>query len=112
MTNQDQTGSRAANAPGILLIICVAIFFGVLNASALGVVLPDIADDLSVGTAQISWLMTGFLQANHVHGRTHVKQGRYRGDQVGSNPTSIGSFASTVQNSRAISRHWARLAGR
>ena len=61
MTNQDQTGSRAANAPGILLIVCVTIFFGVLNASALGVVLPDIADDLSVGTGQISWLMTGFL---------------------------------------------------
>ncbi len=61
MTNQDQPGSRAANATGILLIVCVAIFFAVLNASALGVVLPDIADDLSVGTGELSWLMTGFL---------------------------------------------------
>ena len=36
-------------------------FFGVLNASAVGVVLPDIAEDLSVDTGQLSWLMTGFL---------------------------------------------------
>ena len=61
MTGQGQAETKAANATGILLIVCVAIFFGVLNASALGVVLPDIADDLSVGTGQISWLMTGFL---------------------------------------------------
>ena len=61
MTDQDRAGTKAANATGILLIVCVAIFFGVLNASALGVVLPDIADDLSVSTGQISWLMTGFL---------------------------------------------------
>ena len=61
MKARDQAESRAANAAGILLIVCVAMFFGVLNASALGVVLPDIADDLSVGTGQISWLMTGFL---------------------------------------------------
>ena len=61
MTDQDEAVGTVANARGILLIVCVAIFFGVLNASALGVVLPDIADDLSVGTGEISWLMTGFL---------------------------------------------------
>ena len=61
MTSQDEAETRAANAPGILLIVCVAIFFGVLNSAALGVVLPEIGDDLSVGTGQLSWLMTGFL---------------------------------------------------
>ena len=48
-------------ARGVLLIVCFALFFGVLNASAVAVVLPDIADDLSVYTGQLSWLMTGFL---------------------------------------------------
>jgi EmrB/QacA subfamily drug resistance transporter len=43
------------------VIVCVALFFGVLNASAVGVVLPDIANDLSVDTGQLGWLMTGFL---------------------------------------------------
>ena len=46
---------------GVLIIVCFALFFGVLNASAVGVVLPDIANDLSVDTGQLSWLMTGFL---------------------------------------------------
>ena len=61
MTNRDQPEARAANAPAILLIVCVALFFGVLNASAVGVLLPDISGDLSVDTGQLSWLMTGFL---------------------------------------------------
>lgn len=63
MTNQPAAAAagRAANASAILLIVCVATFFGVLNASAVGVILPDIAADLSVDAAQLGWLMTGFL---------------------------------------------------
>ena len=53
--------TRKGTPRGVLLIVCFALFFGVLNASAVGVVLPDIADDLSVDTGQLSWLMTGFL---------------------------------------------------
>ena len=59
--HQDQPGSRASNASGILAIVCVALFFAVFEASAISVVLPDIAGDLSVDTGQLSWLMTGFL---------------------------------------------------
>ena len=61
MTDQDQREGRVANAHWILLIICFALFFGVFNASAVVVVLPDIAADLSVDAGQVSWLMTGFL---------------------------------------------------
>ena len=61
MTDQNQPDGKAANALGILLVVCVALFFGVLTASAVAVVLPDIAVDLSVDTGQLSWLMTGFL---------------------------------------------------
>jgi DHA2 family metal-tetracycline-proton antiporter-like MFS transporter len=45
----------------ILPIICVALFLSVLNASALGVMLPDIAAGLSVDSGQLGWIMTGFL---------------------------------------------------
>ena len=67
MDNKDTGLSEGENhgagptAKGVLLMVCVALFFGVLNASAVGVVLPDIAADLSVDTGQLSWLMTGFL---------------------------------------------------
>ena len=60
ITTVDQR-TREGTPRGVLLIVCFALFFGVLNASAVGVVLPDIANDLSVDTGQLSWLMTGFL---------------------------------------------------
>ncbi len=54
------------NAPSgsgkrILIVVCIVLFFAVLEASAVGVVLPEIAIGLSVDTAQIGWLMTSFL---------------------------------------------------
>lgn len=55
-----QTGNDE-NALIVLLVVCFALFFGVFNASALGVVLPDIAADLDVDVGQAGWLMTGFL---------------------------------------------------
>ena len=55
----NQTAGHAAK--GILLVVCVALFFAVFEASAISVILPDIADDLSVDIGQLSWLMTGFL---------------------------------------------------
>ena len=61
MTDQKQSGAQVANAPVILLVVCTALFFGVLNTSAVAVVLPDISDDLSVDAGQLGWLMTGFM---------------------------------------------------
>ncbi len=54
-----RTGERAAK--GVLLVVCAALFFGVLNASAVAIVLPEIGDDLSIDPGRLSWLMTGFL---------------------------------------------------
>lgn len=54
-----RTGERAAK--GVLLVVCVALFFGVLNASAVAIVLPEIGGDLSIDPGRLSWLMTGFL---------------------------------------------------
>ncbi|PKB63519.1 MAG: hypothetical protein BZY80_07075 [SAR202 cluster bacterium Io17-Chloro-G2] len=45
----------------VLLAVCVPLFCGVLNASAVGVVLPAIVADLDVAPGQLPWLMTGFL---------------------------------------------------
>ena len=59
--SRGETRGARPTAKGVLLMVCVALFFGVLNASAVVVVLPDIAADLSVDTGQLSWLMTGFL---------------------------------------------------
>ena len=53
--------TKSPHALGILLVVCYTIFFGVLNASAIGVVLPDIAAELDIEFSQASWLMTGFL---------------------------------------------------
>lgn len=54
---------NGAGGPGrrVLLVVCAALFFGVLNASAVGVTLPQIAEDLAIETGRLSWLMTGFL---------------------------------------------------
>lgn len=54
-------GNNSRAGATILLLICTALFFSVLNASALGVMLPDISADLSVDTGQLGWVMTGFL---------------------------------------------------
>jgi DHA2 family metal-tetracycline-proton antiporter-like MFS transporter len=44
-----------------LILICAAIFFGVLNASAVAVVLPLMGADLGVAPSNLSWVMTVFL---------------------------------------------------
>ena len=43
------------------MVVCIALFFQVLNASAVGVILPEIASGISADMSQIGWLMTGFL---------------------------------------------------
>ena len=48
-------------AKAVLAVVCIAMFFQVLNASAVGVILPEIASGISAETAQAGWLMTGFL---------------------------------------------------
>ena len=74
------TAGRAAK--GVLAVVCVALFFGVLNASAVAVVLPDIAEALTVDPGRLSWLMTGFLL---VYGIAIPFYGRL-GDLYGARP--------------------------
>ena len=52
-TGTEQADNLAATGSGrgVLVVVCIAMFSGVLNASAVGVVLPEIASDLSAETA-------------------------------------------------------------
>ena len=50
-----------AAGPAVLAVVCVAQFFGVLNASAVGVALPAIGEEFAVEPGVLGWLMTGFL---------------------------------------------------
>ena len=100
MTSQDQPENTAANPTGVLLIVGVSIFLGVLNASALGVVLPDIADDLSVGIGELSWLMTGFLLVYGIaipfYGRLADRYGARPLFLIGVAVFSLGSLLSAI----------------
>ncbi len=58
MANQ---AAKARNPLGVLVVVCLAMLFGVLNSSAIVVVPPDIAADLDVSFTKLSWIMTGFL---------------------------------------------------
>ena len=91
----------AGHAPkGVLLIVCFALFFGVLNASAVAVALPDIADGLSVDTGQLSWLMTGFLLIYGIaipfYGRLADRYGARSLFLLGVGVFSIGSLLSAL----------------
>ena len=60
-TESVENSAGGGSAKAILVVVCIVLFFAVLEASAVGVVLPEIAIGLSVDTAQIGWLMTSFL---------------------------------------------------
>ena len=45
----------------IVIVVCAALFFGVLNSSGVTVILPEMGNALSVNTGQLSWVMSGYL---------------------------------------------------
>lgn len=49
------------NAGAVLAVVCAATFFGVLNASAVNVVLPEIGAGLVVEPALLGWAISLFL---------------------------------------------------
>ena len=61
VTESVESVAAASSAKAILVLVCIALFFAVLEASAVSVILPEIAIGVSADTAQIGWLMTGFL---------------------------------------------------
>ena len=106
MDQQEIAEGRSPNASGVLLVVCAALFFGVLNSSVVGVILPEIAADLSIGPGQLSWLMTGFLLvyaiAIPLYGRLADLYGAKLLFSVGVDVFASGSLMSAVADNYSI----------
>ena len=91
-----------ANRPdrGVLLIVCLPLFFSVLNASAVTVLLPEIGRDLAVGTGGLGWLMTSYLLVYGVvipfYGRIADLYGTRRPFLFGLIVFTLGSILSAI----------------
>ncbi|MEM9133366.1 MAG: MFS transporter [Actinomycetota bacterium] len=86
--------------PSVLAIVCTALFFGVVNGSAVAVVLPEIGADLGIGDGDLSWVMSGFLLTYGVaipfYGRLANRYGARRLFLVGLAVFAVGSALSAV----------------
>ena len=96
----EEVKGQARSGPSVLAVICVAQFFGVLNASAVSVALPAIGKDLSVEPGVLGWLMTGFLLVYGVaipfYGRLAALFGAPRLVLLGVSLVSVGSLLSAL----------------
>ena len=85
---------------GVLLVVGIPLFFTVLNASAVAVLLPEVGRDLSIGTGSLAWLMTGYLLVYGVaipfYGRIADLYGARRLFLFGLTVFAIGSILSAV----------------
>ena len=99
-SRREKNHSAGQAVKGVLLTVNAALFFGVLNASAVGVILPEIAADLSVDTGLLGWLMTGFLLvygiAIPLYGRLADRYGTRRLFLIGVAVFSAGSLLSAL----------------
>lgn len=99
-TQNSAPAGRGKTSIGVLIVVSWAIFFGVLNASAIGVVLPSIADDLGTDIGRVSWIMTGFLLVYGVaipfYGRLADLYGARRLFILGLGLFALGSLLSAV----------------
>jgi len=55
------TPAQPAGSNSVLVVVCASLFFGVLNASAVTVLLPAIGVDFALDRSQISWIMSAYL---------------------------------------------------
>lgn len=47
-------------SPKVILLICVALAFAVMNGTMFNIALPDVAETFSLSTTQVSWMVTSF----------------------------------------------------
>ncbi len=55
------TSASDAGNPKVVIVVCVGLFFGVLNTAGVTVILPEMGAAFSVTTIQLSWVMTGYM---------------------------------------------------
>lgn len=58
---QAPSASPATSPLPTLILICLAVFFSVLNGTMVNVALPVIGRDLGVEEARLGWVVTGYL---------------------------------------------------
>lgn len=94
--------SRSANAPSskpgrVLAVVCATAFFGVLNASAVTVILPEMGQTYAVEPGPLGWVMSIFLLtygvAIPVYGRLSDRFGARRLYLMGMGLFGGGSLA-------------------
>ncbi len=90
--------SSAETNPGpVLAVVCAATFFGVLNASAVNVVLPEIGRALQVEAGLLGWVISLFLLVYGVaipfYGRLAERFGSRPLFMAGLAVFGLGSFA-------------------
>ena len=59
--NEHGAETEPGGHPGVVVVVCIALFFGVVNGSAVAVVLPEIGSDLGIAEGDLSWVLSGFL---------------------------------------------------
>jgi DHA2 family metal-tetracycline-proton antiporter-like MFS transporter len=88
--------------PAVLVVVCAALFFGVVNGSAVAVVLPEIGADLDIASSDLSWVLSGFLLTYGVaipfYGRLANRFGARRLFLIGVSVFALGSALSAIAN--------------
>nr|WP_284676594.1 MFS transporter [Vibrio sinus] len=83
-----------------MIVVCTALFFGVLNSSAVAVILPQMSHAFSVNTGELSWVMSGYLLTYGIaipfYGRIADKFGARSLFLLGIVLFSIGSIACLI----------------
>ena len=84
----------------VLVVVCSALFFGVVNGSAVAVVLPEIGADLGISDSGLSWVLSGFLLTYGVaipfYGRLASRYGARRLFLIGISVFALGSGLSAL----------------
>ncbi|MGI9615963.1 MAG: MFS transporter [Acidimicrobiales bacterium] len=86
--------------PAVLVVVCAALFFGVVNGSAVAVVLPEIGADLNISDGDLAWVLSGFLLTYGVaipfYGRLANRFGARRLFLIGVTVFALGSALSAL----------------
>lgn len=94
------TETEESGRPAVLVVVCTALFFGVVNGSAVAVVLPEIGADLNIDDANLSWVLSGFLLTYGVaipfYGRLANRFGARRLFLIGVGVFALGSALSAI----------------
>jgi MFS transporter, DHA2 family, metal-tetracycline-proton antiporter len=67
------TTTQPAQLQRLVLLLCFTVFWSVLNSTMFNVAVPDIAHQFSLSTAEVSWVVTGYITIFAVATTTYGK---------------------------------------